>query len=37
MNYLVVINYFERVENSIKRVVKDAFLENEFGKSRKFN
>ena len=30
MNYLVVINYFERVENSIKRVVKDAFLENEF-------
>jgi hypothetical protein len=30
MNYLVVINYFERVENSIKSVIKDAFLENEF-------
>ena len=30
MNYLVVINYFERIENSIKTVIKNAFLENDF-------
>ena len=30
LNFLVVINYFERVENSIRTVVKNAFLLNEF-------
>ena len=30
MNYLIVINYYERIENSIKSLIKEVFLENEY-------
>ena len=28
LNYLIVINYFERVENSIKTIIKETFLDS---------